>query len=298
MNSFCWWTQLCNRLHVPPKAQRLYDSCPARHAKATAATAKWHHFAHGDAKVIWRRTQRLPALWMGDSKMCWKKPGSILAADSRENAVWRRGCHEAKLLACRFEDHFCRTFSWLFPTSYPSFSFLRRWLGWTPSKFWCVFKYFRIIVVDPNVIICVSQLLKFKVDTVDAVNERNPVILWTTTPANLCRTVSISRGMEKWVTIAPLTVTKAAKFVKAPFFCDRQDQGGQTLTPIRQWLLLLLRSMCTQKCECSTKLAPTLSILHGFHQLVSCDAEPTNSLEVFTATWMWINSRHAKIGWL
>ena len=36
---------------------------------------------------------------------------------------------------------------------------------------------FRIIVVDPNVIICVSQLLKFKVDTVDAVNERNPVIL-------------------------------------------------------------------------------------------------------------------------
>ena len=104
--------------------------------------------------------------------------------------------------------------------------------------------------------------------------------------------------MEKWVTIAPLTVTKAAKFVKAPFFCDRQDQGGQTLTPIRQWLLLLLRSMCTQKCECSTKLAPTLSILHGFHQLVSWDAEPTNSLEVFTATWMWINSRHAKIGWL
>ena len=99
MNSFCWWTQLCNRLHVPPKAQRLYDSCPARHAKATAATAKWHHFAHGDAKVIWRRTQRLPAFWMGDSKMCWKKPGSILAADSRENAVWRRGCHEAKLPA-------------------------------------------------------------------------------------------------------------------------------------------------------------------------------------------------------
>ena len=89
------------------------------------------------------------------------------------------------------------------------------------------------------------------------------------------------------MTVGWLTVTRAPKFVvKAPFFCDKQSWGGHMLTPTRQRLLLLpFRSMCTQRNDCSTKLAPTLFIVHGFHQLASWD----------TARTKFVGSLHGKM---